>query len=50
VVVKFAKTMITPQKLIALKAGDILPLGKEVSEPLTDKIQGVPKFLARVGV
>jgi flagellar motor switch protein FliM len=50
VVVEFAKTAVTSQKLLELKAGDILPLGKEVSEPLTARIQGVPKFLGKAGV
>ena len=50
VVVEFARTAVTSQKLLGLKAGDILPLGKEVSEPLMAKIQGVPKFLGRAGV
>jgi flagellar motor switch protein FliM len=50
VVVEFAKTVVTSQNLLELKAGDILPLGKEVSEPLTAKIQGIPKFLGRAGV
>ena len=50
VVVEFAKTAVTSQKLLELKAGDILPLGKEVSEPLTARIQGIPKFLGKAGV
>jgi flagellar motor switch protein FliM len=50
VVVEFAKTAVTSQKLLELKAGDILLLGKEISEPLTARIQGVPKFLGRAGV
>ncbi len=50
VVVEFAKAVVTSQKLLGLRAGDILPLGKELSEPLTAKIQGVPKFLGRAGI
>ncbi|NWF54438.1 MAG: flagellar motor switch protein FliM [Syntrophaceae bacterium] len=50
VVVEFAKTVITSQNLLGLKAGDILLLGKEITEPLTAKIQGVPKFSGRAGV
>lgn len=50
VVVEFAKTAVPSQKLLELKAGDILPLGKEVSEPLAARIQGIPKFLGRAGV
>jgi len=50
VVVEFAKTSVTSQKLLELKVGDILPLGKEVSEPLTARIQGIPKFLGKAGI
>jgi flagellar motor switch protein FliM len=50
VVVEFAKTAVTSQKLLELKVGDILPLGKEVAEPLTARIQGIPKFLGKAGI
>jgi flagellar motor switch protein FliM len=38
------------QDLLQLKVGDVLPLEKEVSEPLVVQVQGIPKFLGRAGV
>jgi flagellar motor switch protein FliM len=38
------------QDLLQLKAGDVLLLEKEVSEPLVVQVQGIPKFLGRAGV
>jgi len=50
VVVELGKASVSAQKLLQLKAGDILTLGKDVSEPLTAKIQEVPKFLGKAGM
>jgi flagellar motor switch protein FliM len=33
-----------------LKVGDVLPLEKDVSEPLMAKIEEVPKFLGKAGI
>jgi flagellar motor switch protein FliM len=49
-VVELARGRITTKELLDLKVGDILPLGKEVTEPLLGKVQGVPKFLGKGGV
>jgi flagellar motor switch protein FliM len=50
VVVELARSHVTAQGLLALKVGDVLPLGKEVTEPLLAKVQGVPKFLGKGGL
>lgn len=49
-VVELARSQITAQELLAFKVGDILPLGKEVTEPLMAKVQGVPKFFGKGGL
>jgi len=48
--VELGRSQITVQDLFELKIGDVLPLKKDVSEPLFVQVQGVPKFLARPGV
>ena len=48
--VELGRSRITVQDLFGLKVGDVLPLGKDVSEPLVVQVQGVPKFSARPGV
>ncbi len=50
IVVEFAKTFIPAQKLLDLKVGEILPLGKEASEGIMARVQGVPKFLGKAGI
>ena len=50
VVVELGKRDITVQDLFKLNVGDVLPLGKEVTDLMTAKVQGVPKFLGRAGV
>ena len=50
VVVEFAKTLIPAQKILNLRVGDILPLGKETSELIQARVQGVPKFAGRAGI
>ena len=50
VVVELGKRDITIQDLFKLSVGDVLPLGKEVTDLMTAKVQGVPKFLGRAGV
>ncbi len=48
--VEFGSCKITVQDLLELKVGDVLSLGKDVSEPLVVDVQGVPKFIARPGL
>ncbi len=48
--VELGRGHITVQDLFRLRVGDVLPLGKNVSEPLVVRVQGVPKFSARPGV
>jgi flagellar motor switch protein FliM len=48
--VELGKRQIKVQDLLQLKEGDIFPLEKEVLEPLVVQVEGVPKFLGRVGV
>jgi flagellar motor switch protein FliM len=50
IVVEFAKTSIPAQKLLDLRVGEILPLGKETSEGILARVQGVPKFLGKAGI
>jgi len=50
IVVEFAKTLIPAQKILSLKVGEILPLGKEISELILARVQGVPKFLGKAGI
>jgi len=49
-VVELGRAPITAETLLRLKAGDVLPLEKDVSEPLVAKVQEVPKFLGRAGI
>jgi len=37
-------------RAVALQAGDVIPLGKPVREPMTVAVRGKPKFLAETGV
>ena len=50
VVVEFGKGQIKAQDLLDLKAGDIVPLGKDMAEPLIAKVQGIPKFTGKGGI
>ncbi|MBM4333027.1 MAG: flagellar motor switch protein FliM [Deltaproteobacteria bacterium] len=50
VVVELGGGRITPQKLLQLKVGDVLPLDKGVGELLSAKVQGIPKLLGRAGI
>ena len=50
IVVEFAKTLMPAQKLLDLKVGEILPLGKEASESILARVQGVPKFFGKAGI
>lgn len=50
VVVEFAKTLIPAQKILNLRVGDVLPLGKETSGLIQARVQGVPKFAGRAGI
>lgn len=50
VVVELGGGRITPQKLLQLKVGDVLPLEKGAGELLSAKVQGIPKFLGRAGI
>jgi len=48
--VELGKHHLMVQDLLKLKAGDVLLLEKEVSEPLIVHVQGIPKFFGRAGV
>jgi flagellar motor switch protein FliM len=50
VVIEFGMGQMKAQDLLGLKAGDVLPLGKDMAEPLIAKVQGVPKFLGKGGL
>jgi len=50
ITIEFAKALISAQRLLNLKVGEVFPLRKDVSEPLLAKVQGVPKFLGRAGI
>jgi flagellar motor switch protein FliM len=50
VVVEFGKGRVKAQDLLRLKVGDVLPLGKDLAEPLLAKVQGVPKFQGKGGI
>jgi flagellar motor switch protein FliM len=49
-VIELGKASISTQSLLQLKVGDVLPLEKDVSEPLMAKIEEVPKFLGKAGI
>jgi flagellar motor switch protein FliM len=49
-VIELGKASISTQNLLQLKVGDVLPLEKDVSEPLMAKIEEVPKFLGKAGI
>jgi flagellar motor switch protein FliM len=38
------------QDLLKLAVGDVLPLGTQVTDLMTARVEGVPKFLGRAGV
>ena len=48
--VELGRTQIMVQDLLHLKVGDVLSLGKEVTELLRVQVQGVPKFLGKPGI
>ncbi len=48
--VELGRTRIMVQDLLHMKVGDVLSLGKEVTELLPVQVQGVPKFLGKPGV
>jgi flagellar motor switch protein FliM len=50
VVVEFGRKRIMVQDLFKLNVGDVLMLENEVSDLITAKVQGVPKFFGRAGV
>jgi flagellar motor switch protein FliM len=50
VVIEFGRGQIKAQDILGLKAGDILPLGKDMAEPLIAKVQGIPKFHGKGGL
>lgn len=47
--VELGRRQILVKDLLHFKVGDVLLLGKEISEPLVVQVQGVPKFLGRAG-
>lgn len=50
VVVELGRGSIMVQDLLKLGVGDVLPLENEVTDLMTAKVQGAPKFLGRAGV
>jgi flagellar motor switch protein FliM len=50
VVVEFGKGQVKAQDLLGLKVGDVLPLGKDMSERLLARVQGIPKFQGKGGI
>jgi flagellar motor switch protein FliM len=48
--VELGRRQIMVQELLQMKEGDVLLLEKEASQPLMVKVEGIPKFLGRVGV
>ncbi len=50
VVVEFGRGQVKAQDLLGLKVGDVLPLNKDMADPLLAKVQGVFKFQGRGGV
>jgi flagellar motor switch protein FliM len=48
--VELGRTQVMVQDLLHLKVGDVLSLGKEVTELLRVQVQGVPKFLGKPGI
>ncbi len=50
VVVELGRRNITVQNLFKLSVGEVLLLGNEVTDFLTARVEGIPKFLGRAGV
>jgi len=50
VVVELGRTHITGRELLALQAGDVLRLDRDISRPVTAKVAGVPKLLGLPGL
>lgn len=48
--VELGKSVITVEKLLQLKPGDVIPLGKDTSDPLVCRVEEVPKFLGKPGL
>jgi flagellar motor switch protein FliM len=48
--VELAHAMIPARKILRLKVGDILPLGKDPADPLLARVEGVPKFVGKAGI
>ena len=50
VMAELGQTQMTPKELLVLEEGDVVMLGKDVSDPLYIKIEGTPKFRGYSGV
>ena len=50
VIAQLGKTKITSERLVQLKVGDTIMLGNDVTDPLTVKVQGMPKVKGFPGV
>jgi len=50
VIAQLGKTDITSERLLQLKVGDTIMLGNDVTDPLTVKVQGMPKVKGFPGV
>lgn len=50
IVAELGKTPLTTAELLKLKVGDTLMLGNDISDPLTLKVQDIPKFKGFPGV
>jgi len=49
IVAELAETDMKTEELIDLRVGDILQTGKDVGQPLTVRLDGVPRFRANLG-
>ncbi len=50
ILVELGKTKVKGRDLLHLDVGDVLMLDQDVNEPLTVKVEGVPKFKAFAGI
>lgn len=50
VLVELGRTTLKGRELLSIEVGDVVTLDHDVNEPLTVKIQGVPKFKATPGI
>jgi hypothetical protein len=49
IVAELAETDMKTEELVDLRVGDVLQTGKDVGQPLTVRLDGVPRFRANLG-